>query len=726
MWYSFGIHGLLEQLNNNIRGTDPATCDLPSVATAYADDISLHISPSLDMFDSDRLASLFEICSMHGFIVNWEKSSVNGLGLPKSITQQNSDTTCNDNDNDLGTETMDRTSMDLEMELGSDDSDSRNYDFSSPSLKENGMMTLGIPVGTDQAIAKLLEEAETRAAQPLFTKHAAKGVNYFIGDSTWRLSKHSQWALLRYCIAPRLHHLYRALSPESTKQIAKSFDEHLITFIRQAFSVNAANGPSDEIIKDILPSMGIRVFSNAEGFFREAAYAAGYANLQNQLENMQKDLIGRARQNPSESVHTSFAKITDDVLKKKHPAVPFPGWELFRGERGQVGRHQLFHAAYGKEADPQLLEDRLEEGRMDQTLRAPKVKGVATIIALMSGRKLLRAFNESEQAGKANHRRALERAVAYQRSLLSVKGSIWSYAGILNNREGTGFVMPDRELCEHLQRMLLVLPFTPTTEAVNPCTDCPAYGDIGINPYHGMTCPLTGHRRTNLGHDFVVKAIANLLRKLSNGSTVVVEPAIRSINADVNGAQNPTKIPSRQLRADIYYKDSHGSVHVFDIGITVPTTVHCMKRVGTAEDPRYKAGVAATLYKKKKIAKYRGTLLSEIQFMPLIFESTGLLESEAHKKLKLLVEQNNGGNLLPPVMNQIQWKLSWLYASFTAIARERLTLGVEEEDELLDESRDFFASPKKGDSNSDDYLDLSDPHLYDWDIDVQGDYPLSD
>jgi len=66
--------------------------------------------------------------------------------------------------------------------------------------------------------------------------------------------------------------------------------------------------------------------------------------------------------------------------------------------------------------------------------------------------------------------------------------------------------------------------------------------------------------------------------------------------------------------------------------------------------------------------------------MPLIFESTGLLESEAHKKLKLLVEQNNGGNLLPPVMNQIQWKLSWLYASFTAIARERLTLGVEEED----------------------------------------------
>ena len=112
--------------------------------------------------------------------------------------------------------------------------------------------------------------------------------------------------------------------------------------------------------------------------------------------------------------------------------------------------------------------------------------------------------------------------------------------------------------------------------------------------------------------------------------------------------------------------------------------------------------------------------------MPLIFESTGLLESEAHKKLKLLVEQNNGGNLLPPVMNQIQWKLSWLYASFTAIARERLTLGVEEEDELLDESQDFFASPKKGASNSDDYLDLSDPHLYDWDIDVQGDYPLSD
>ena len=53
-----------------------------------------------------------------------------------------------------------------------------------------------------------------------------------------------------------------------------------------------------------------------------------------------------------------------------------------------------------------------------------------------------------------------------------------------------------------------------------------------------------------------------------------------------------------------------------------------------------------TLYKKKKIAKYRRTLLPEIQFMPLIFESTGLLESEAHKKLKLLVEQNNGGNLL--------------------------------------------------------------------------------
>ena len=113
--------------------------------------------------------------------------------------------------------------------------------------------------------------------------------------------------------------------------------------------------------------------------------------------------------------------------------------------------------------------------------------------------------------------------------------------------------------------------------------------------------------------------------------------------------------------------------------------------------------------------------------MPLIFESTGLLESEAHKKLKLLVEQNNGGNsTLTSALNQIQWKLSWLYASFTRIARERLLLGVEEEDELLDESRDFFALPKKGDSNSDDYLDLSDPHLYDWDIDVQGDYPLSD
>ena len=406
--------------------------------------------------------------------------------------------------------------------------------------------------------------------------------------------------------------------------------------------------------------------------------------------------------------------------------MPFPGWELFRSERGQVGRHQLFHAAYGKEADPQLLEDRLEEGKMDQTLRAPKVQGVATIIALMSGRKLLLAFNESEQAGKANHRRALERAVAYQRSLLSVKASIWSYAGILNNRESTGFIMPDREFCEHVQRMLLVLPFTPTTGAVNPCTNCPAHGDIGINPFHGFTCPLTGYRRTQLGHDFIVKAIASLFRKLSNGSTVVVEPTIRSINADVNGAQNPMKMPSRQLRADIYYKDSHGSVHVFDIGITVPTTVHCMKRVGTADDPRYKAGVAATLYKKKKIAKYRGTLLSEIQFMPLIFESTGLLESEAHKKLKLLVEQNNGGNLLPAVMHQIQWKLSWLYASFTAIARERLTLGVEEEDELLDESRDFFASPKKGDSNSDGYRDLSDPHLYDWDIDLQGDYPLSD
>ena len=587
-------------------------------------------------------------------------------------------------------------------------------------------MTLGIPVGTDQAIANLLEKAETRAAQPLLTKHAAKGVNYFIGDSTWRLSKHSQWALLRYCIAPRLQHLYRALSPKSTKQIANSFDEHLITFIRQAFSVNAANGPPDEIIKDILPSMGIRIFSNAKGFFREAAYAAGYANLQNQLEKMQKDLIGRARQNPSESVHTSFAKITDAVLQKKHPAVPFPGWELFRSERGQVGRHQLFHAAYGKEADPQLLEDRLEEGTMDQTLRAPKVKGVATIIALMSGRKLLRAFNESEQAGKANHQRALERAVAYQRSLLSVKGSIWSYAGILNNREGTGFIMPDRELCEHLQRMLLVLPFTPTTRARNPCTECPAHGDIGINPFHGMTCPLTGYRRTKLGHDYIVRQIAALLRKLSNGASVVVEPTISSINADTNRDKSPMKTPSRQLRADIYYKDSHGTVHVFDIGITVPTTVHCMKRVDTADDPRYKAGVAATLYKKKKIAKYRRTLLPEIQFMPLIFESTGLLESEAHKKLKLLVEQNNGGNLLPPVMNQIQWKLSWLYASFTAIARERLTLGVEEDDELLDESRDFFASPKKGDSNSDDYLDLSDPHLYDWDIHVQGDYSLSD
>ena len=55
----------------------------------------------------------------------------------------------------------------------------------------------------------------------------------------------------------------------------------------------------------------------------------------------------------------------------------------------------------------------MEEGKMDQTLRAPKVQGVATIIALMSGRKLLLAFNESEQAGKANHRRALERAVGH-------------------------------------------------------------------------------------------------------------------------------------------------------------------------------------------------------------------------------------------------------------------------------------------------------------------------
>ena len=77
-------------------------------------------------------------------------------------------------------------------------------------------------------------------------------------------------------------------------------------------------------------------------------------------------------------------------------------------------------------------------------------------------------------------------------------------------------------------------------------------------------------------------------------------------------------------------------------------------------------------------------------------------------------------------MSTIQWKVSWLYASFPAIAPERLTLGVEEEDELLDESRDFFASPKQGDSNSDCYRDLSDPHLYDRDIDLQGDYPLSD
>ena len=51
---------------------------------------------------------------------------------------------------------------------------------------------------------------------------------------------------------------------------------------------------------------------------------------------------------------------------------------------------------------------------------------------------------------------------------------------------------------------------------------------------------------------------------------------------------------------------------------------------------------------------------------------------------------------------------------------------MEEEEELLDKSLDFFASPKKGDSNSDDYRDLNDPHLYDWDIDVCGDYPLSD
>ena len=77
-------------------------------------------------------------------------------------------------------------------------------------------------------------------------------------------------------------------------------------------------------------------------------------------------------------------------------------------------------------------------------------------------------------------------------------------------------------------------------------------------------------------------------------------------------------------------------------------------------------------------------------------------------------------------MNQIQWKLSWLYASFTAIACERLTLGAKEDDELLDESRDIFARPKKGDSNRDDNLDLSDAHLYDCDIEVLGDYPLSD
>ena len=77
-------------------------------------------------------------------------------------------------------------------------------------------------------------------------------------------------------------------------------------------------------------------------------------------------------------------------------------------------------------------------------------------------------------------------------------------------------------------------------------------------------------------------------------------------------------------------------------------------------------------------------------------------------------------------MHQIQWKLSWLYASFTTIARERLTLGVEEEDDLLDESQDFFARSKKGDPKRDDNCDLSDAHLYDCDIEVLGDYPLSD
>jgi hypothetical protein len=44
--------------------------------------------------------------------------------------------------------------------------------------------------------------------------------------------------------------------------------------------------------------------------------------------------------------------------------------------------------------------------------------------------------------------------------------------------------------------------------------------------------------------------------------------------------------------------------------------------------------------------------------------------------------------------------------------------------------RDFAGSvgrsTTEGDLNSDDYLDLSDPHLYDCDIDVCGDYPLSD
>jgi hypothetical protein len=41
-------------------------------------------------------------------------------------------------------------------------------------------------------------------------------------------------------------------------------------------------------------------------------------------------------------------------------------------------------------------------------------------------------------------------------------------------------------------------------------------------------------------------------------------------------------------------------------------------------------------------------------------------------------------------------------------------------------SQDFFARSKKGDPKRDDNCDLSDAHLYDCDIEVLGDYPLSD